>query len=162
MTNPNVFVMGEPGFCKSSLIKCWAVWQHCLYGASRWLTIIDPKGEYRPLAERIGMTVVRLDARRRLPDQPAGVPRRAGPDGDCRPTQDRAVQALAAVLRWPATQLERTLRPLERKVVRSVVDVVADHRGTAPPTLFDVLDLLASADRRAVPGHRPHRRRAGA
>src|SRR5262245_17161639 len=24
VTNPNVFVMGEPGFAKSSLIKCWA------------------------------------------------------------------------------------------------------------------------------------------
>ena len=45
VTNPNVFVMGEPGFAKSSLIKCWAAWQHCLYGKSRWLTFTAPKGE---------------------------------------------------------------------------------------------------------------------
>ena len=60
VTNPNVFVMGEPGFAKSSLIKCWAYWQHCLYGPSRWLTFTDPKGEYQRLAERMGMSVVRL------------------------------------------------------------------------------------------------------
>jgi hypothetical protein len=51
VTNPNVFVMGEPGFAKSSLIKCWAVWQNYIYGDSLWLTITDPKGEYRSLAE---------------------------------------------------------------------------------------------------------------
>jgi hypothetical protein len=43
VTNPNAFVMGEPGFAKSSLIKCWAYWQHCLYGPTRWLTLPTPK-----------------------------------------------------------------------------------------------------------------------
>ena len=69
--------MGEPGFAKSSLIKCWAAWQHCLYGASRWLTFTDPKGEYRPLAELLGMSVMRLAPGGDDPDQPARSPDRA-------------------------------------------------------------------------------------
>ena len=52
VTNPNVFVMGEPGFAKSSLVKCYCYWQHALYGPTRWLTICDPKGEYPPDRQR--------------------------------------------------------------------------------------------------------------
>jgi len=142
VTNPNVFVMGEPGFCKSSLIKCWMVWQHCLYGAGRWMMIVDPKGEYRVVAERIGMTVVR--------PAPGGDVRinplesHAGPGlAATVSAEDRAVQA-AGLYSLGGGMLERRLRPLERKALRSVVDVVSDHRGTAPPTLPDVLGLLAT------------------
>ena len=46
VTNPNVFVLGEPGFAKSSLIKCLAWWTTAIYGPARWTTITDPKGEY--------------------------------------------------------------------------------------------------------------------
>lgn len=140
--NPNAFVMGEPGFAKSSLIKCWMCWQHSLYGSSRWLTVTDPKGEYAPVAERIGMTVVRL-----------------APGGSCRinpleshigaglaatvSVEDRSLQS-AALYSLAGGMLERRLRPLERKALRGVVEVISDRPTTAPPTLYDVLDLLAS------------------
>ena len=78
VTNPNVFVMGEPGFAKSSLIKCWAAWQTCLYGEQRWLTFTDPKGEYRPLAELIGMTVMRVAPGAGVRINPLEAPRRLG------------------------------------------------------------------------------------
>jgi hypothetical protein len=141
VTNPNVFVMGEPGFSKSSLIKCWAVWQHCLYGANRWLTITDPKGEYRPLADRLGMTTVRLapgGTTRINPLESAG-----GIAGDDL-QRERAVQS-TMLYSLAATQLARPLRPLERKVLRAIVAVLLEHRRTAaPPTLLDVLELLAA------------------
>ena len=42
-----------------------------------------------------------------------------------------------------ATQLARPLTPLERKVLRSVVDTITgERRGSAPPTLLDVIALL--------------------
>ena len=142
VTNPNVFVMGEPGFAKSSLIKCWMVWQHCLYGASRWLTIVDPKGEYRVVAERIGMTVVRLapggDVRINPLESHVGSGLNATVSANDRAVQAAALYSLAGVV------LERKLRPLERKALRCVVDVVSDRHGNAPPTLHDVLALLAA------------------
>ena len=50
-----------------------------------------------------------------------------------------------------ATQLARPLTPLERKVLRTVVDIVTGRREhSAPPTLLDVLALLEAPDRRAV------------
>ena len=140
VTNPNVFVMGEPGFSKSSLIKCWATWQHCLYGSQRWLTITDPKGEYRALAERIGMTVVRL--------APGGVTRLNPLDTAhtvCGDEAEREMAVQATMLyALAATLLARSLQPLERKVLRSIVAILVDRRHRSAPTLLDVVDLLAA------------------
>ena len=155
VTNPNVFVMGEPGFSKSSLIKCWAVVAAL---PVRGEPLVDDHRPERRVPGRGGADRDDRDAaraRRRRPDQPAGVPRRARCRRRRSRAEDRAVQALA-LYALAGVVLERRLRPLERKAVRSVVDVVADRRGTAPPTLLDVLGLLAAPDRRAVPGHRPH------
>src|SRR5207302_1923756 len=64
LTNPNVLVLGEPGAGKSAAVKCF------LYravgglrgrgGRRRWVAICDPKGEYTPLAEALGLPVLRL------------------------------------------------------------------------------------------------------
>lgn len=140
VTNPNVFVMGEPGFAKSSLIKCWAAWQHALYGRRRWLTITDPKGEYRPLADRLGMTIVRLapggGTRLNPLDAPAGL-------GVAEAEAERSVQA-TMLYALTATQLARPLTPLERKVIRSIVTLLLERRQGLAPTLHDVLGLLAA------------------
>ena len=85
MTNPNVFVLGEPGFAKSSLIKTYLYWTNRLYGNSRWLSITDPKGEYTPLATALGMPVVRL--------APGGGVRVNPLDGLGTDIDDQAVQA---------------------------------------------------------------------
>ena len=140
VTNPNVFVMGEPGFAKSSLVKCWAAWQSYIYGDCRWLTVTDPKGEYRSLAELLGMSVIRVapggDVRinpLEAPEQLAGEALLAERD-----VQTTMLNALAA------TQLARRLTPYERKVIRGVVETVTSRRGRAQPTLLDVVDLLAA------------------
>ena len=139
VTNPNVFVMGEPGFAKSSLIKCWAAWQAFLYGEQRWLTFTDPKGEYRPLAELIGMTVMRVAPGAGVRINPLETP--AGLHGD-ELVGERDVQT-TMLMSLTATQLARPLTPLERKVIRSVVETITgERRGTASPTLLDVIRLL--------------------
>ena len=61
VTNPNVFVLGEPGFAKSSLIKCLAWWTTAIYGPARWTTITDPKGVYTTLAAGLGLSTIRLE-----------------------------------------------------------------------------------------------------
>ena len=140
VTNPNVFVMGEPGFAKSSLIKCWAYWQHCLYGSSRWLTFTDPKGEYHRLAERVGMSVVRLVPGGDACINPLDLPVRLSGDAlaDEQDVQTSLVVGLAGTL------LGRSLSQIERKVIRSIVVITTERTGQRSPTLHDVIDLLAS------------------
>jgi len=140
ITNPNVFVMGEPGFAKSSLIKCWAYWQHCLYGPSRWLTFTDPKGEYQRLAERMGRSVVRLGPGGDVCINPLDVPVRLTGAAlvDEQDVQTSLVVGLAGTL------LGRALSQIERKVIRSIVTITTTHTSHRSPTLHDVINLLAA------------------
>ena len=131
--------MGEPGFAKSSLVKCYCYWQHALYGPTRWLTICDPKGEYTTLAHRIGMSVVRLT--------PGGTTRinplhhlATTTAGD--PVGELDAHA-ALVYGLTATQLARPLTPLERKLLRDTVAHLA-HGRLDQPTLVDVLHVLTN------------------
>lgn len=140
VTNPNAFVMGEPGFAKSSLIKCWAYWQHCIYGPTRWLTFTDPKGEYRALADRMGMSVARLapggDVCINPLDVAVGL---VGEDlADERDLQTSLLVGLAGTL------LSRALTQIERKVIRSVVTVTTARTAEKSATLHDVIRLLNS------------------
>jgi len=141
VSNPNMFIMGEPGVAKSSLIKCWAYWQHCLYGRSRFLSFTDPKGEYRALAERLAMNVVRLAPGGTVRINPLeGVAKLSGIDLE----RERIVQS-TMLASLAATQLGRRLSQLERKVLRTVVTLTTGRRDiTTPATLPDVIRLLES------------------
>jgi hypothetical protein len=132
VTNPNVFVLGEPGFAKSSLIKTYLYWTHRLYGTSRWLSITDPKGEYTPLATAIGMPVVRL--------APGGGVRVNPLDGLGTDADDQAVQA-TMLYSITAVLLRRALAPLERKLLRTTLAMLG---GRTSVTLLDVIALLAA------------------
>ena len=46
LTNPNMIVMGSVGFGKSATVKALVRRLKAVYGAGRYLAIIDPKGEY--------------------------------------------------------------------------------------------------------------------
>lgn len=138
VTNPNVFVMGEPGYAKSSLIKVWCYWQYCLWGKSRWVTFTDPKGEYLPLAELMGMSVVKLEPGGATRINPLDAPRNLTDDES---VKDRRVQS-TLLAGMAGTQLHRPLIPLERKMLRMVIDVLDARRGTASPTLPDVVAML--------------------
>ena len=62
-TNPNVWILGEPGNGKSALVKTLLARMAATYGLGhrgRWIAIVDPKGEYGTLAEHLGLTSVRL------------------------------------------------------------------------------------------------------
>src|ERR1700681_3310761 len=73
VTNPNMLVAGEPGTGKSSFVKTFMARALAVFGTprpdphdgagrptGRWLAIADPKGEYAPLADTLGLPVVRL------------------------------------------------------------------------------------------------------
>src|SRR5579862_5867544 len=57
LTNPNVLVVGQIGRGKSTFIKTFA-WRQLAFGRRAW--IVDPKGEYGPLAEACSSRPLRL------------------------------------------------------------------------------------------------------
>ena len=52
VTNPNMVVFGQIGRGKSSLVKTY-LWRQAVFGRHAW--VVDPKGEYGPLADGLGV-----------------------------------------------------------------------------------------------------------
>jgi len=72
MTSPSMFVMGEVGKGKSAFVKAVLLRQCGVFGRSAYA--LDPKGEYAPLAQALGLPSVRLEpggATRLNPLEPA-------------------------------------------------------------------------------------------
>jgi type IV secretory pathway VirB4 component len=57
ITGPNMLVIGQIGYAKSSLVKTF-VWRQMLFGRTAW--VIDPKGEYDALARVCGVEPIRF------------------------------------------------------------------------------------------------------
>jgi DNA helicase HerA-like ATPase len=58
LTSPNLIVVGQIGRGKSTFIKTF-VWRQMAFGRQAW--IVDPKGEYGPLAAAAGSRVLKLE-----------------------------------------------------------------------------------------------------
>lgn len=105
LTNPNMIVMGSVGFGKSATVKALVRRLKAVYGADRYLAIVDPKGEYGPLAADLGLAVVKPypGGRDRINPMDAG-----GGDGDSSllARQGLAVQLVAGVLGRDLTPIE--------------------------------------------------------
>lgn len=57
VTNPNMVVIGQIGRGKSSFVKTY-LWRQAVFGRRAW--VVDPKGEYGPLARAWGVEPVAL------------------------------------------------------------------------------------------------------
>lgn len=139
ITSPNMLVLGEVGSGKSSSVKTFLYRSIGVLGSpgglGRWCAIIDPKGEYGPLARALGLDVIKL--------HPGGTvrlnPLDPGPGhstaGEI--TQRRGAMAAAVC----AAVLGRTLTPLEDAAVGWAV---AALEGDPHATLADLAGLIAS------------------
>jgi hypothetical protein len=158
VTNPGVFVLGQPGTGKSALVKR-LVTGAVAFG-TRVLVLGDAKPDYTPLAEYLGGQVIRigrgLDKINPLDAGPLGaaLARLAGPDAqrlrwEVRSRRLTLLIALATLIRGDR------ITNAEEVVLGRAVDVLDErHRGRAQPTVTDVLtviehgpDLLRSAAR---------------
>jgi hypothetical protein len=171
LTNPNVIVLGQLGRGKSTFVKT-LVWRQVAFGRQAW--IVDPKGEYGPLAEACGATPLRLapggDIRLNpLEVRPGvggagqlagsgdgtgnGAGGEPGPDAGSRgrPGND-AGGGLSDALRrraglaasLAASSLGRSLSPPERTAVELAVRGLAGRGGE--PTLPDLVAALLDPD----------------
>jgi type IV secretory pathway VirB4 component len=129
ITNPNLLILGEVGSGKSTVAKllCWA--ESALLGRS--VAILDPKGEYGPLADLLGLERVRLE--------PGGKTRlnifdATAIEGDAAETRRRHAEILGALI---SSGLGRPLRGEERAALDAAIEDRADA-----PSLQNFLDAL--------------------
>ncbi len=137
LTNSNMLILGEPGNGKSSAVKTMLNRQAAFYGHRRFISISDPKGEYGPLAEALGMPIVKL--------HPGGTdrlnPLDPGPGERAESLRNR--QELSTGLL--STVMRRDLDPIEEALLTTAIEVLDDaHRDGAAPTLVDLAHLLAN------------------
>jgi hypothetical protein len=152
ITNPNMVVFGQIGRGKSSFVKSY-LWRQAVFGRRAW--VVDPKGEYGPLAQAWGVVPVALrpggSVRLNPLDTgpaPGSIPTgpRTGVDGDGREGGDgvgrRRVQLTASLA---VACLGRDLVPRERAAIDAAL-TEATRRSSAAnraaPTLPDVVESL--------------------
>lgn len=140
VTNPNMLFAGEPGTGKSATAKCLI--HRCCGVFGRWVAIADPKGEYRPLADALGLAVLNL--------RPGGSTRLNPLDGGADVeggVDELARRQSALVVALVGTVLRRDLTPAEDAAVGgatlTLARAAAERTGSSPPTLADLLALLA-------------------
>jgi len=131
VTNPNMLVLGQIGRGKSSFVKAF-LWRQQVFGRQAW--VVDPKGEYGPLAHASGTRSVRVapGGAVRLNPLESAAPMRDGHDLTRR--RGELVCSLAAA------SLGRTLLPHERTAVELAVASISGR--AAAPTIPAVVKAL--------------------
>lgn len=143
LTNTNMLVLGEPGWGKSSSVKTLLHRSVGVLrspgGGPRWAGIADPKGEYGPLANALGLDVVRL--------YPGGTtrinPLEAGPGASGLGPLEVGLRRTAMATALLEAVLRRDLTPLEDAAVGWAIEQLSG-RATGEPTLADLAGLLAA------------------
>jgi type IV secretory pathway VirB4 component len=125
LTSPNMLVIGQIGRAKSSLVKSY-LWRQSVFGRRAW--VIDPKGEYGPLAQAFGVRPIALVPGGEVRLNP--LTRRAGWT-----EQLRLLQAITA------GALHRALEPEEEAGLREALRTV-NAQEHVEPTLPRVVDVL--------------------
>ncbi len=137
VTNPNILLAGEPGMGKSAAAKCFIYRSVGVFG--RWAAIADPKGEYLPLADALGLTVIKL--------HPGGTarlnPLDRGPGEGAGVSEEAARRQAAMLTALLGSVLRRDLGPVEDAALGWAVTHLGRQQRDVV-TLDDVARLLAS------------------
>jgi type IV secretory pathway VirB4 component len=138
---PNACFTGAGGFGKSALAKTY-VWRSSIlddaHRRGRFTSILDPKGEWVRLAQRLGLTVVDL-----RPGGEARInPLDPGPTGSDLSAEDLARKQTPVICALLAVVLRRKLQVGEDRVVGHALQLVSRGQLTRP-TLGDVRHVLA-------------------
>jgi hypothetical protein len=156
VTNPNMVVFGQIGRGKSSLVKSY-LWRQAVFGRHAW--VVDPKGEYGPLAEAWGVKPVALrpgGTVRLNPldteEEPSDIDSEPGDGAQRRRAELSASLAVAC--------LGRELLPRERAAIDAALIEATGRAAVAQlpaPTLPYVVDALLDPGIDAAQGLRTSR-----
>jgi type IV secretory pathway VirB4 component len=124
ITSPNMVVLGQLGKAKSSLVKTMLLRQY-IFGRRAW--VLDPKGEYAPLAHALGVEPIKLTPGGDVRLNP--LTRRGG---------EQAQQAILSAV--AAAALGRELEPEENAGLREALRVL--NESAPEPTLPEIVKLL--------------------
>jgi len=154
VTNPNMVIFGQIGRGKSSFVKSY-LWRQAVFGRHAW--VVDPKGEYGPLAEAWGVAPVALrpgGAIRLNPldteSEGAGEP---GSDGEVGSGDGARRRRVILTSSLAVACLGRDLLPRERAAVDMAVSGATDRAAAtrlSAPTLPLVVDALFEPDTTAA------------
>src|SRR3984957_4380591 len=131
LTNPNMVVLGQIGRGKSAFVKSY-LWRQAAFGRRAW--VVDPKGEYGPLAAAWGVKPLALRPGGKLRLNPLDAPA----------TEEAPERRRAELLcSLASASLGRMLTPSERTAVELAVDSVSASNSDAPaPTLPAVVEAI--------------------
>lgn len=136
ITNPNIFIVGQIGRGKSSLVKT-LLHRSILHG--RRAAVIDPKGEYGPLAQAVGGQPIVLGPGSDVRLNPLDLNSRPAEENDT--SRQQQLELLVAVL---GAGLGRDLTPIERAATDLALNALP-----RTPTLADVAAKLIDPDNTA-------------
>lgn len=148
VSNPNMIVFGQIGRGKSAFVKTY-LWRQAVFGRRAW--VVDPKGEYGPLAAAWGVRPVALrpggtvrlnpldpgPAVSERPDNAGAGVEAGGTSADVAERGDRRAGLLASLA---AACLGRPVLPRERAAADLALATACARRGI--PTLPAVVDAL--------------------
>jgi hypothetical protein len=141
ITNPNMVVFGQIGRGKSSFVKSY-LWRQAVFGRHAW--VVDPKGEYGPLAQVWGVAPVALRPGGTVRLNPLDtVEELAGAGAGTGAGIQRARVAITSSL--AVACLGRDLAPRERAAIDAALNEATDRARAASmpaPTLPQVVDAL--------------------
>ncbi len=145
LTNPNMVVFGQIGRGKSAFVKTY-LWRQAVFGRRAW--VVDPKGEYGPLARAWGIEPLALRPGSHLRLNPLDAPS-TGPGSSGHDVTRRRAELLSSLA---AASLGRSLEPTERTAIELAVTDVSGTGcgrrsgpragGVDAPTLPEVVDTL--------------------
>ena len=140
VTNPNMVVIGQIGRGKSSFVKSY-LWRQAVFGRRAW--VIDPKGEYGPLAAAWGVAPVALRPGGSVRLNPLDTEEEVGSDAVAGAGVLRSRVSLTSSL--AVACLGRDLLPRERAAIDAAIVEATRLAVTArmpAPTLPEVVEAL--------------------
>jgi hypothetical protein len=130
VTNPNMIVLGQIGRGKSAFIKTY-LFRQAAFG--RRVVVLDPKGEYGPLARALGSEPIRLSPGGGVRLNPLGV---VGV-GDAEEVRRKRLELLVGIT---SSSLARALHPVEHAALELALN--DSCRSSSVPTLPLVIERL--------------------
>ena len=140
LTNPNMIVLGQIGRGKSAFVKSY-LYRHAAFG--RRIVVLDPKGEYGPLAEALGTQPIKLAPGRGIRLNPLDVSPRAAALSQGKGRQDLFRQRLAVLSALSAAFLGRLLSAAEHTALElALAAILAAGSVRQSPSLDQVVARL--------------------